>query len=194
MTDVIKTTQSALILHDIDAAICELIKRCVETVDKELDVNPEIIVYGKKCHQHRSIGFYSDTSKGYYYSSKLAASKKMHPCLHELLSYVNTKFNYNYNGILVNKYSGGDDYIGRHSDDELGLDAKIGVVAISYGAVRKFRIRNKNTGKVEIDVLTDANKIIQMAGNFQKEFTHEIPIEKKVKETRFSFTFRRHLE
>jgi len=44
MTAVIKTTQSVLILHDIDAAICELIKRCVETVDKELDVNPEIIV------------------------------------------------------------------------------------------------------------------------------------------------------
>jgi len=50
----------------------------------------------------------------------------MHYCLHELLSYVNTKFNYNYNGILINKYSGGDDYIGRHSDDERGLDAKIG--------------------------------------------------------------------
>jgi len=33
-----------------------------------------------------------------------------------------------------------------------------------------------------------------MVGNFQKEFTHEIPIEKKVKGTRFSFTFRRHLE
>ena len=32
-----------------------------------------------------------------------------------------------------------------------------------------------------------------MAGNFQKEFTHEIPIEKKVKEVRYSFTFRTHL-
>ena len=33
-----------------------------------------------------------------------------------------------------------------------------------------------------------------MAGDFQKEFTHEIPIEKKVEGVRYSFTFRRHLE
>ena len=110
------------------------------------------------------------------------------------MSYINTKFNYDYNGILINKYLDGNDCIGKHSDDERGLDAKIGVIAISYGAVRKFRIRNKITGKIEIDVPTGASKIIQMAGNFQKEFTHEIPIEKKVKEVRYSFTFRKHIE
>lgn len=194
MTAILKTNKSALILHDIDPEICELIKTCVETVDPELDVNPEITVFGKLCHQHRSIGFYSDTSKGYNYSSTITPSKKIHPCLRELLVYINDKFDYNYNGILINKYTGGEDYIGKHSDDENGLDSKVGVIAVSYGAVRKFRIRNKVTGKIEIDVPTDPNKIIQMAGDFQKEFTHEIPIEKKVKGVRYSFTFRRHLE
>lgn len=194
MTTILQTKKSALILHDIDTAICELIKTCIATVDTELDKNPEIIVYGKICNQHRSIGFYSDTSKGYNYSSKLTQSKKMHPCLIELISYINAKFNYDYNGILINKYLDGNDYIGKHSDDERGLDTHIGVIAISYGAVRKFRIRNKITGKIEIDVPTEASKIIQMAGDFQKEFTHEIPIEKKVKDIRYSFTFRKHLE
>ena len=33
-----------------------------------------------------------------------------------------------------------------------------------------------------------------MAGDFQKEFTHEIPAEKKIKEGRISFTFRKHLK
>lgn len=33
-----------------------------------------------------------------------------------------------------------------------------------------------------------------MAGDFQKEFTHEIPMEKKKKNPRISFTFRRHLQ
>lgn len=32
-----------------------------------------------------------------------------------------------------------------------------------------------------------------MGGNFQKEFTHEIPIEKKITDTRYSLTFRKHL-
>ena len=119
MTTLLKTQTSALILHEIDADICQLIETCVRTIDIELDVNPEIIVYGKACHQHRSVGFYSDTSRGYNYSTSITPSKSMHPCLRELLEYINTKFNYSYNGILINKYTDGLDYIGKHSDDEI---------------------------------------------------------------------------
>ena len=190
----LKTEKSALVLHDINEEMGDIIRQCVETVDAELIVKPEITVFGKVCKQNRSIGFYSDTSVGYYYSGKLAASKPLHPCLRELLRYVNDKFDYDYNGILINKYSGGEDYISKHSDDENGLDSEVGVVAISYGAVRKFRIRNKVTGKIVVDVPTESNKIIQMAGDFQKEFTHEIPVEKTVKGVRYSLTFRKHLK
>jgi alkylated DNA repair dioxygenase AlkB len=121
-------------------------------------------------------------------------SRRQNKCTHvcENYSNINTKFNYSYNGILINKYTDGQDYIGKHTDDERGLDGKVGVISISYGAVRKFRICNKITGKIEIDVPTDPTKIIQMVGNFQKEFTHEIPIEKKIKDTRYSLTFRKH--
>jgi alkylated DNA repair dioxygenase AlkB len=121
------------------------------------------------------------------------ASKPMHPCLLQLLDFMNSKFNYCYNGILINKYIGGEDYISAHSDDERGLDTQVGVVAISYGAVRTFRIRNKDNGQIVVNVPTNSAKILQMAGDFQKEFTHEIPVEKKITGTRFSFTFRRHL-
>ena len=55
---------------------------------------------------------------------------------------INTQFGTNYNGILINKYIDGNDYIGAHGDDEKNLDAG-DVIAISYGAVRKFRIRDK---------------------------------------------------
>ena len=194
MTTVLHTENSALILHDLDDETMALVAQCVETVDSELDVRPAIMVFGKVCHQNRSVGFYSDTSKGYNYSSSLTPSKKMHPCLRELLIYINDKFDYDYNGILINKYSGGEDYIGKHSDDEKGLDSKVGVVALSYGKGRNFRIRCKDTGSIVKDVPTEPNKIIQMAGDFQKEFTHEIPIQKKINGTRYSFTFRKHLE
>lgn len=193
MTTVLHTEKSALILHNLEPEICNLIQECVKLIDSELDVNPEIILYGKVCHQHRSIGFYSDSSKGYNYSSTLTSSKKLHPCLSELLIFINDKFGYNYNGILINKYSSGEDYIGKHSDDERGLDSRVGVIVLSYGEIRKFRIRNKLTNKIVIDVPTDPTKIIQMSGNFQKEFTHEIPVEKKVKGVRYSLTFRNHL-
>ena len=194
MTTVLHTENSALILHDLNGETMSLVAQCVEAVDSELDVRPQIMVFGKVCHQNRSVGFYSDTSKGYNYSSSLTPSKKMHSCLRELLIYINDKFDYDYNGILINKYSGGEDYIGKHSDDEKGLDSRVGVVALSYGAVRTFRIRNKETGSIVKDLPTEPNKIIQMAGDFQKEFTHEIPIQKKINGTRYSFTFRKHLK
>mgnify|MGYP002634563107 CR=1 FL=1 len=192
MTNILETDISALILHELPYEICELIRICVETVDLELDINPEIIVYGKKCNQHRSVGFYSDVSLGYNYSTTKTPSKNMHPCLRDLLRYINSKFDYDYNGILINKYSGGEDYIGKHSDDMRGVDPNVGVIAVSYGAIRNFRIRNKQTNKIEVDIPTEPNKIIQMIGEFQKEFTHEIPVQKKVNGIRYSFTFRKH--
>jgi len=194
MNTILQTEKSSLVVHELDEYAMNLIQCCVETVDNELDVNPEIKIYGKICHQHRCIGFYSDISKGYNYSTSITPSKKMHQCLQDLLYYVNNKFKYDYNGILINKYVNGEDYIGRHSDDVRTLDTKVGVISLSYGAIRKFRIRNKQTGNIEVDLPTLPSQIIQMAGDFQKEFTHEIPIEKKVKDTRYSFTFRKHLE
>tara|TARA_B110000971_G_scaffold17011_1_gene15716 strand:- start:206 stop:799 length:594 start_codon:yes stop_codon:yes gene_type:complete len=165
----------------------------IESREDSLTKYPKIFVYGREAIQHRNMGFFSDTSIGYYYSRKLLPSTKFteFPELEKLLRIVNGIFGTSFNGILVNHYSDGNDYISRHSDDEAGIDAS-GVVAISYGAVRKFRIRDKSTGKIVKDIPTISNQFIHMGGDFQKEFTHEIPIEKKVKGERYSFTFRKH--
>ena len=192
MNTIIKTARSELVLHSIDRHIIDLIDKWIHTVD--LEVNPEVLVYGKVCHQRRSVGFYSDTSKGYEYSHRIMPSKPMTDWLKELMFYINGKFGADFNGILINRYEGGSDYIGKHSDDERGLQQSVGVIALSYGAVRKFRIRDKLTDKIVVDVPTDPSQIIQMSGDFQKEFTHEIPVEKRVSGTRYSLTFRRHLE
>lgn len=168
------------------------IENCVKEVRDKLLHNPPIVVYGKPAKQHRSIGFFSDDSIGYYYSGQLAKSQPLTPKLKNMLEVINNKFSAEFNGILVNYYENGEDYIGKHSDDEKGLD-KIGVVSISYGQARKFRIRDKLTNKKVMDIVTKNEEIIHMGGNFQKEFTHEIPIEKKIKLGRYSFTLRKHL-
>ena len=48
------------------------------------------------------------------------------------------------------------------------------------------------TKKIIIDIPTNSYELMHMGGKFQEEFTHEIPIQKKVKEERYSFTFRKH--
>ena len=42
------------------------------------------------------------------------------------------------------------------------------------------------------DESTTHCSILHMGGDFQKLYTHEIPIQKKNKEPRISFTFRKH--
>jgi alkylated DNA repair dioxygenase AlkB len=170
----------------------ELLERCISYVGPQLKERPEIIVYGKTCKQRRNVGFFSDDSIGYKYSKKLMESNPLSADLAVLLVEINKILSTSFNGILVNKYMDGNDYISAHSDDETGLDS-IGVVAISYGSERIFRIRNKHDKTVVCDEPTTHCGIIHMGGNFQTLYTHEIPIQKKIKEPRISFTFRKHV-
>lgn len=185
----IQTNKSSL--KAIKHNYIELVKDCIDEIDKMLHVRPKIIVFGKECHQNRNVGFFSDNSIGYKYSNQLSKSIPLTNNLKLLLNNINTQLNSDFNGILVNKYIDGNDSIGAHSDDEMNL-GNIGVCAISYGAKRIFRIRDKKTKKIVKDIYTNNNEIILMDGDFQKEFTHEIPVQKKVKGVRYSFTFRKH--
>lgn len=179
-------------LGKVECDVDDLLLRCINEIEGKLDVKPPIVVFGKKATQHRNIGFFSDSSIGYYYSNQLAASKPLTSSLSELLVLVNDLFGADYNGVLVNEYPDGTHYIGKHSDDESAL-SNGGVVCISYGVSRTFRIRDKVTGKVVMNIPTTSREFWVMGGDFQKEFTHEVPIEKKVKDRRVSFTFRKHL-
>ncbi len=170
----------------------DLISECANQVKDKLVHKPEFVLYDKTCHQNRNLAFFSNTSKGYSYSTYVAKSIPLTPTLEKLLDVVNAFYKTEFNGILVNEYENGNDYIGPHSDEERCLD-KIGVVAVSYGATRTFRIRDKSTKKIVLDLNTESGQFIHMGGKFQREFTHEIPIQKKIKDTRFSFTFRKHL-
>ena len=191
MQDIIQTNDSSLKIgyfKDLD-----LIDKCISDIQDKLVHKPEIKVFGKVCHQPRDVGFFSDDSVGYKYSRQIMRSQSLTPSLSSLLDVVNKEFNANFNGILVNLYVDGNDSIGDHSDDEASL-GKEGVIAISTGAVRKFRIREKSSRKIVKDIPMEHGMILQMCGDFQKEFTHGIPVEKRIKESRISFTFRHHKE
>ena len=80
-------------------------------------------------------------------------------------------------------YENGDDYISPHSDKEKEL-SNVGVVALSFGAGRNFRIRAKhpllatinnqqqtyNGNQIILNHITGNGELIWMKGEFQKEF------------------------
>ena len=193
MTQLLISAHSKLSTYSLSGNDIETVNRCVDELEDEklLERHHPILIFGKQCFPPRFVGFFSAESVGYNYSNQKVKAKKITQNLRNLLELVNVKLESNFNGILINKYQDGNDCIGKHSDDERELTPK-GVVSISWGASRKFRIRNKKTGKIKLDYFTQNNEILVMSGDFQKEFTHEIPIEKKVKEMRYSFTFRQH--
>ncbi len=158
---------------------------------------PPIMVRGRQCHQRRNIGFYSDESIGYEYSNQMIPSQSLSgaPIMKWLLTEVNKSLGTKFNGILVNQYINGEKYLSAHSDNENGLD-KTGrnmVAALCYGpGVRTFRIRDKVTNNIVLDYQHQPRTLLIMEGQFQSDYQHEIPIQKKVKEERISLTFRHH--
>ena len=185
----IKTKTSFLNVYSFEK-YGELIKKCIENIKDEFLIKAPNQLYMKTDYKMRRLGFFSDVSFNYYhYSVLISKPKPLHPDLAELMKIINANYGTNYNGVLVNKYEDGNDCIPDHCDDEKTLD-KVGVINISYGAVRTLRIRDKLTKKIIMDIPLISNSITHMGGNFQKDFTHEVPVEKDVKGVRYSLSFR----
>lgn len=160
--------------------------------------NPPIVVFNKLCRQRRGVAFYSDESFGYFYSNTVSKANPLTPELQELLAFVNASMGANFNSILINEYSTGEDYISPHSDDERALSGgDAGVVSISWGDTRRMKFATKDKADncqlgTKCFVSLQSGHLLQMFGKtFQKRFTHGIPAEKGAGR-RISFTFRRH--
>lgn len=91
-------------------------KECQEVIDHVhdlvLDVEPTFKMFGRICTFHRCIGFFSDHHSGYKYSGQVAAAKPLTCPLKKLLKQVNSDLGSSFNGILINQYRNGEDYIG----------------------------------------------------------------------------------
>ena len=153
---------------------------------------PKIKVFGKEARMRRNVGFFGDCA-GYKFSGQTMEAQPLTPEMKELLEMVNKLTGQKYNGMLFNLYEDGNDYISAHRDNEAELGEE-GVVALSLGAGRKFRIRDYKTNEIVKDIVTGDCELMWMKGvDFHKKYTHGIPVEKKVKEPRLSITFRRHI-
>ena len=157
-----------------------------------LITEPKSVLYGKEVTFHRQIGYFSDIGKGYSYTGITSTKHPLDSTLKALLGLVNAAVQTQYNGVLVNVYRSGEDSIGQHADREIAPGES--VTALSLGVSRKFRVKPKLPGGISVDVPTAHGQLLVMAGCFQQEFTHGIPVEKKVTGMRISLTFRRHRE
>jgi alkylated DNA repair dioxygenase AlkB len=160
----------------------------------------EFVMFGKTVHMRRSMGFFSDESKGYAFSGVMVAAQPLTKEFKHILDHINELCGVKFNAILVNVYEGKDEYLSAHSDEKRTLASGM-VAAICLGESRIFRVRNKVDKSIVADIPTKHGQFILMRGTFQDQFLHEIPKGAKLGAKlggtggiRVSLTFRCHAE
>ena len=150
--------------------------------------------------QQRDVGFFSDASSGYEYSGQIIPAQPLTADMMNLLGILQEEYGPAFNGLLVNRYRDGTNYVSPHGDNEKGLDQSAGVVIVSWGVKRLFRLRENAPHERPADpvvfkgVETRAYYALQMEGErFQKDLKHEVPQQRRVVGERVSITARLHL-
>lgn len=143
--------------------------------------------------KYRNLGWFSDEHKGYYKygDQNVARAQKLPVHMKKLLSLMNSHFNTDANGILVNHYKNGSEFIHQHADSKNYPEE--GVFIISYGTTRQFQVYNKLSRELIANISLIHGEMVQMSGNFQMEFTHGIAKELSVATSRYSFNFHKYI-
>ncbi|GFX65847.1 DNA oxidative demethylase ALKBH2 [Trichonephila clavipes] len=151
----------------------------------------KVRVYGKWSNVPRQIAFYGDKGLTYTFSDHTFEAKEPVPIVKELQDEANNliKKDKGLNFCVVNQYVNGLDRIGLHRDNEKDLNPDYPIVCFSFGATRDIIFKREGYEKVVIP-LTDGSVLI-MYPPTNEFWQHEIPIRRKVKDTRISLTFRR---
>ena len=158
----------------------ELLHNCIKEVENTLST-----------HRYRKVGFFSDDFTGNYLYGKMDISKtkSLTPSLKTILDMINETFETDFNGVLVNEYENGNQFIEKHRDSK--NHPKVGVLIISYGATRTFRVFDNRNKITEIPLIH--GQVLHMSENFQKEFEHDLKKELKIKNKRYSLSFHKYM-
>ena len=160
---------------------------------------PEMKIYGKTVHTRRQVAWHADKGYVYKYSGQEHQWKDWTPAMLELRVAVEERMGMQFNGVLLNMYADGSEYVSPHSDDEDDLEDGSPVVCVSLGAKRDFVFKmREQTPDQEIlrqytkfTVPLASGDLVIMQGDTQKVATHSIPKRTGVTEPRISLTFRK---
>ncbi|MEP2775286.1 MAG: alpha-ketoglutarate-dependent dioxygenase AlkB [Luteolibacter sp.] len=148
------------------------------------------MMFGKRIVTARKVAWYADGGASYSYSG---TTKQAHPWSDLLLGLkqaAEQRTGAEYNSCLLNLYHGGDEGMGWHSDDEKEIVEGSSIASLSFGAERKFSFKHKLT-KETVSVVLEDGSLLDMRGQTQRCWLHQLPKTKKVSAPRANLTFRR---
>jgi alkylated DNA repair dioxygenase AlkB len=126
----------------------------------------------------------------YKYSGLTLEPREFTARLRHLATVAAERAGESFNTVLLNLYRDGRDSMGWHADDEPELGSEPVIASLSFGAVRRFRFRHRESREV-VEVALEPGSVLVMRGLTQHCWMHELPKTTKVTEPRVNLTFRR---
>jgi len=150
----------------------------------------KIKIFGKPTPLPRLTAWYGDEGKSYVYSGIAQDPTPWTDTLLSIKKKIEEVAEVRFNSVLLNLYRDGKDSVGWHSDDEPELGENPVIGSVSFGAIRRFSLRRKETkhNKIEID-LCDGSFLL-MQGKTQHCWQHQIAKTSKEVGERINLTFR----
>jgi alkylated DNA repair dioxygenase AlkB len=151
--------------------------------------NDQSMIFGKLIETKRKVGWYGQYPFEYTYSK---ITKKALPWtieLEKLKAICEKQTGQTYNSCLLNLYHNGSEGMGWHSDGEKDLKKDGSIASMSFGAVRKFTFKHRETAE-KVEVVLEHGSLLEMAGTCQTHWLHRLPPTKKVTQPRINLTFR----
>ena len=145
-------------------------------------------IIGREVQLPRLTAWYGDA--GYRYSGIDNPPRPWLPVLLELQATAERLAGSPFNSVLANLYRDGQDSMGWHSDDERSLGQDPVIASLSFGAVRRFRLKHKRRPETIIALDLLPGSCLVMAGALQHYWRHALPKTRKPTGPRVNLTFR----
>jgi alkylated DNA repair dioxygenase AlkB len=146
-----------------------------------------IMMHGKQIDQPRRNASFGENHN--YNSIGTFQAQPWPAEIAELRDRVNNTFGLDMDSVLMNGYLDGTHYIGEHSDKNL-QDKYQTICTVSVGATRRFVLKNKET-KEKVETELHNGDLVLIWGDTNRDWTHQIPKQLRVKDPRYSYTFRK---
>lgn len=164
---------------------------CLAQLTKQINWKHEPIkIFGKQIMQPRLTALYGDVDKKYSYSGITMQPLQWTETLMKIKQKIELITGVKFTTALLNFYRHGSDSMGWHRDNEkeLGLNPVIG--SVSFGAARKFQLRNYANKKQVTNIELTHGSFLLMQGETQHYWEHQLPKTKQAILPRINITFR----
>jgi hypothetical protein len=149
----------------------------------------EVMMFGKKIITKRKVAWYGDEPFEYTYSNVKKTALYWNEALKRIKDKVEQASGETYNSCLLNLYHNGEEGMGWHTDNEKELKKEGAIASVSFGAVRKFAFKHKETQE-KVELTLDNGSLLVMKGTTQSHWLHRLPPSKKITVPRINLTFR----